>query len=423
MILDFIFGARASDEKSKILTSAELEKYLSTRNRSASGVNVTLDRAMKFATYFACVRVLAESAGLLPCHLYRQEGRNKEKALEHPLYSLLHNAPNDQMTAQEYREWTVACLAISGNAYSQINRVRGRIYELLPFTGGEVQPKVDAGTRKVSYVVTTAPGRQEELPASEVFHVKLFTIDGVHGLSPLGYARETLGMGIASERHGAGFFANGASPSGFLEKATGILSDKAAARLKESFEEQYVGSEKAGKVVLLEEGLKFTAATMSSRDAEWLASRKFTRSELCGLMRVPPHKIADLDRATFSNIEHSEMAFVNDGILPYATRFEQRVWLQLLTPAERKTYFAKFNVAALLRGDMRARAEFYSRQLQAGALSPNEIREYEDQNPREGGDVYLTPSNMLIDGKPPAAPQPGPAPADDPDDDPEPVDE
>lgn len=406
MILDFIFGSQASDEKSRILTSADLEKYLSAYNRSSAGVNVTLDRAMKFAAFFACVKVLVESVGQLPFHLFRRDGRNTEKALEHPLFTLLHDAPNEYQTSQEWLEWVIANLAIRGNAYSHINRVRGRVMELLPFTGN-VQPKVDPQTRELTYLVDIG-GKQEEIGASEVLHIKLFTLDGVCGLSPLGYARETLGVGIAAAQHGAALFANGASPSGALESDK-TLTESAAKRLKDSFEARYSGSENAGKTVVLEEGLKWKQISLSSEDAQWLESRKFTRSELCGLMRVPPHMIADLERATFSNIEHSALEFVMHSLMPYCTRIEQRVKLQLLTPKERATYFAKLNVDGLLRGDSKARAEYLKTGIGNGWLSPNEAREIENRNPREGGDSFLTPANSLIDGKPPAAPEPTPA--------------
>lgn len=420
MILDFLFRASASD-KERILTSADLERYLAGRNKSAAGVNVTLDRAMKFATFFACVRVLAESIGQLPLHLFKQEGRGTEKALEHPLYSLLHDAPNDLQTSQEFLEWVVASLAIRGNAYAHINRVRGKVMEIVPFTGS-VQPKVNQQTRALTYLVDVG-GMQEEIGSTEVLHIKLFSLDGIVGLSPLGYARETLGMGIASEQHGAGLFANGAQPSGTLETDK-TLSEAAAKRLKTSFEERYAGSENAGSTVVLEEGLKWKQVTMSSADAEWLAGRKFTRSELCGLMRVPPHMIADLERATFSNIEHSSIDFVVHSLTPYCTRIEQRTKLQLLNKNERAQYFARFNVDGLLRGDSKSRAEYMKTAIGNGWMSPNEARELENRNPRPGGDSFLTPANMLIDGKaPPSAEKPVAAPGKEPGGDPPAEDE
>lgn len=411
MILDFLF--QNSGGTTRILTPADLARYLSGGNRSAAGIDVSPDRAMRLAAVFTCVRILAESVGQLPLHLFRQEGRSKEKALDHPLYGLLHDAPNEYQTAQEWLEWTIACLALYGNAYSHINRGRGRVLELMPFTPGSITPKRDPETGELVYRFTDAGGAVEELPPSEVLHIKLFpTTDTLCGASPIRAAREAAGMAIAAEQHGANLFGNGAQPGGILETDK-TLNKEARDNLRTTWDERHRGSENAYRTAVLEDGLKWKTMAMPSVDAQWLESRKFSRSELFGIFRVPPHLGADLERATFSNIEHSSLDFVVHSLMPYLTRIEQRIKLQLLTPAERKMYFAKFNAAALLRGDMAAKAEFYSRQIQNGAISPNEIREHEDQNPREGGDIYLTPANMLIDGKaPPAAkPEKKPAPA------------
>ncbi len=394
MIFDRLFR-----NHSRTVTVDELARALAGHSRSAAGVDVTPERALMYSAVFACVKVLAESVGQLPLHLYRRREREKAKATDHSAYTLLHDAPNEYMTAQEFWEWVVACLALRGNAYSQINWVRNAVAELLPFAPGAVTPKQDPDTREVTYEIAQRDGSKETLPAREVLHIKLFPLDGLCGASPVRYAREAIGLGIGAETYGATLFANGASPGGVLEHPA-KLSEKAYDRLKKSWEERHSGAENAHKVAILEEGLKYAKIGMDAKDAQFLETRKFQRSEIAGIFRVPPHKIGDLERATFSNIEQQSLDFVIDGLMPYLVRIEQRVTLQLLTPEERREYFPKFNVAGLLRGDMAARAEFYTRQLQNGALSPNEIRELEDMNPRDGGDVYLTPANMVVSGAP-----------------------
>jgi HK97 family phage portal protein len=398
LILDRIF--RAGSER--IVTTADLARYLSGGARSAAGVDVTPERAMMYSAVFSCVRVLAESVGQLPMHLYRRQGREKVKAEDHPLHTLLHDAPNEHTTAQEFWEWVVACLALRGNAYSQINRVRGTVRELLPFPIGSVRPRWNPDTMELTYEVALADGKRETLPATEVLHHKLFPLDGLCGASPIRYARESIGLGIGAETFGASLFANGAIPGGVLEHP-GALSDKAYERLKASWEDRHAGAGNASKVALLEEGTKYAKIGINPEDAQFLETRKFQRSEIAGVFRVPPHMIGDLEHATFSNIEEQELAFVVHGLMPYLVRAEQRGNLQLLSHAERREYFFKFQVNGLLRGDMAARSEFYAKQLANGALSPNEIRELEDMNPREGGDIYLTPANMLINGAPAAA--------------------
>lgn len=400
MILDRLFRAQ-----SRILTSADLSRLLAQRSTSAAGVSVTPERAMALSTVFSCVRVLAESVGQLPVHLYEQRGREKLKAVDHPLYDILHFAPNKYQTAQEWREWVVACLALRGNAYCQIVRTgpagRQRVAELLPLHPEAVTPKYDASTGTVAYRVSLAGGGADTLPASEVLHIPLFTLDGFTGVNPVQYAREAIGLAIGGEEFGAKLFANGAQPGGIIEHP-GKLSEPAYKRLKESWDERHRGADNAHRVAILEEGTKWQSVGFAAADAQFLESRKYQRSEIAGLWRVPPHLIGDLDKATFSNIEHQSLEFVVRGLMPYITRIEQRVAFQLLSPEERRRYFAKFNVAGLLRGDMAARGEFYTKLTNLGALSPNEIRDLEDLNPREGGDIYLTPLNMAVNGKPPA---------------------
>lgn len=400
MILDRLFHAQ-----SRTVTLDELARMLARRNTSAAGVRVTPERAMALSAVFSCVRVLAESLGQLPVHLYEQRGREKRKAEDHPLHDVLHFAPNKYQTAQEWREWVVACLALRGNAYCQIIRTgpaaRQRVVELLPLHPEAVTPRYDATAGAVVYRVSLAVGGAEVLPASDVLHVPLFTLDGFTGVNPIQYAREAIGLGIGAEEFGAKMFANGAQPGGVLE-VPGKLSDKAYKNLKESWEERHQGGENAHRPAILEEGMKWQSVGFAAADAQFLETRKFQQSQIAGMYRVPPHLIGDLDKATFSNIEHQSLEFVVRGLMPYITRIEQRVAFQLLSPEERRRFFAKFNVAGLLRGDMQARAAFYHSLVQDGALSPNEIRDLEDMNPRDGGDIYLTPLNMAVNGQPPA---------------------
>ncbi len=365
---------------------------------------MTVDRALRLAAVFACVRVLAESVGQLPLHLFKQTGATREPATDHPLYSLLAVAPNEFQTAQEFKEWITACLALHGNAFVFVNRVGGRVLELLPLNAPQVTPKQDKVTREVTFDVRQSSGKVLTLTSDEVLHIKLFALDGVMGASPIRFAREAIGLAIATEQHGGALFSNGSAPGGVLTHPK-TLGDVAYERLKTSWEERHSGPENAHKVALLEDGVTFTSTAMPSTDAQFLENRKYQRSEIAGIYRVPPHLIGDLERSTFSNIEHQGLDFVVHTLMPYLTRIEGRIRMQLLSPAERKSYFAKFNVNGLLRGDMAARSAFYTSQVQNGAMSPNEIRELEDRNPRDGGEVFLQPANMVVSGsKPPSEP-------------------
>lgn len=392
-----IFDAlRRKSGSTRILTGKMLESLFSGASSTGTGMSVTTTTALAHAAVFSCVRVLAESAGQLPLQLYRSKGRERLKATDHPLYSLLHGRPNSYMTAQEFVECVVAHLALRGNFYAFINRngdPKGPVRELLPFNPGAVTPFLAPDTFDPLYRVRFTNGREEILPPEKVLHVRLFSLDGLVGLSPVTQGRESLGLSMATERHGAKLFSNGARPGGVLQTPT-TLSPEAAARLREDWALKHEGIENSNRVAILEEGLTWAQTGLSSEDSQFLETRKYQRSEIAGLFRVPPHMIGDLDKATFSNIEHQALEFVTNGLLPYLTRIEQRIAMQLLTPVERETLYAKFSVNALLRGDMNTRSTFYQRLEQCGAMSPNEIREYEDLNPRVGGDVWLTPLNM-----------------------------
>lgn len=407
-----IFNLFRKSATNKVLTSKDLEAVLRGTSTSATGIHVDADSAARFGTVFACVKVRAESVGQLPMHLYEQKDRRKEKALKNPLYSLLHDAPNEAMTAQEFWEWVSASLDLNGNAYGYINWINGDIFEILPLNARWVTVKRDQ-KRDIYYSVRmefdSAPSETKIYKSNQILHIRGMTLNGLTGASIIEHARETIGMGMALEKHGATFFKNGASPGGVL-KTDAILSQEVYDRLKDSWDSRQGGMDNAHRTAILEAGTSWQSVGITLRDAQFLEGRKFSRTDIAGLFRVPPHLIGDLERATFSNIEQQGLDFVIHGLMPTLTRIEQRIRLQLIKKEDRAKFFAKFNVGGLVRGDMSARAAFYNSMIQNGAISPNEIRDLEDWNPRDGGDIYLTPMNMLINGKPaeqPAAPQEG----------------
>ena len=405
MILDRLFR-KASAASSRILTSQQLAQALeSMGGRSAAGINVTPLRAMQLAAVSACWRVLGESVGQLPMQLFERRGdRETDKAVGHDLYPVVHVSPNEFQTAQELWEQVTGDLVRAGNFYAQINSVRGVTRELWPWRPETVQPKrTPAG--EVVYDIRQADGTVETLSSREVFHVKLASLDGgLTGAAPIALARESIGGAIAAEQHGHGIFARGAAPGGVLQTPE-KLTQGAQDMIVETWKRHHEGSDNAHRVGILHSGMTFNATTVPSVDLQWLESRKFSRSEIAGIFRVPPHKIGDLERATFSNIEEQELDFVVGCLMPYLTRIEQRINLQLVQPKDRGRVYAKFNAAGLLRGNMTARANFYWLMVQMGAYCPNEVRAFEDMNPREGGDVFLQPSNMVPSGTVPAPPQ------------------
>lgn len=369
----------------------DLARIFGTEYVANSSAPVTPLRAMQLSTVFTCVRVLAESMGMLPCRLYEKRGKQKIPAEDHKLHDLLYVAPNDYMTAQEFWELLMVCLCLRGNFYAYKVYTYGQVVELLPLDPAIVTPKLNDDWT-VSYDVSFKTG-VETLSQEDIWHVRLFTLDGLNGLNPIAYARKCIGLGLDTEDHGSKLFKNGAVTSGVLETDE-ELSDGAFERLKTEFNENHTGLQNVYKPMILEKGLKWKPTALNLEDSQFLETRQYQATEICGLFRVPPHLVANMEKMTLNNIEHMGMSFVNYSLVPYMTRVESRIKVGLLNEDERKKYYAKFNAGALLRGDLKGRYESYGKGIQWGILSPNDCRELEDMNPRDGGDIYLTPMNM-----------------------------
>lgn len=383
-------------KNTEVLDSAALAELITGLGLSDAGIEVTPKNAMQLSTVYSCIRVLAETIGMLPINLFEVDGNTRSKATGHSVQKLLRSGPNDYMTTLEWHELIVTHLGLRGNFYAYINWSGKRVLELLPLNPANVTPELDENW-KVRYKVVFPNGKWDYLEAKNILHIRLQTLDGLVGLSPISQGRHAIGLAKATERHGAKVFANGAHPSGgFTTDAS--LKDDQYNRLVTQLED-YKG-ENAHRNLILEGGLKWFQTSMTSEDAQYLETRKFQRAEICGLFRMPPHKISDLERSTFSNMEHSNIDFYQSAIMPYCVRIEQRYVKSLIVP-DGTDYQVKFNANGAMRGDSAARATFYTAQIQNGALSPNEIRELEDMNPRDGGDIYLTPLNMAINGKKP----------------------
>lgn len=373
---------------------------------AGAGVSVTPESSLRYAAVLACVRVLAEGVAQLPLILYERQGRGRRKAEEHPLYDLLHVAPNSAMTSFEWREISMAHLALWGNAYAEIERNgAGRpvgIWPLMPWAMAVHVRK--NGERWYEYKVNVTD--PVVLRQDQVLHVPGFGYDGIEGKSLIRLAREAVGLGIAAEQYGSAFFSNGARPSVVLEHP-GVLSDEAYEKLKNSWRAEHEGLSNAQRMAILEEGMKLQTFGVPPEDAQFLETRRYQRTEIAAIYRVPPHMIGDLERATFSNIEQQSLDFVIHTLQPWLVRIEQRL-STLLSEAERQRYYAKHLVAGLLRGDMASRYQSYSTGRQWGWLSANDVRELEDLNPVDDGDIYLQPLNMVPAGYLPPEPEPEP---------------
>ena len=370
---------------------------------TTSGKAVTERSAMQMTAVYSCVRILAEAVAGLPLHLYRyKEDGGKEKALDHPLYNLLHDEPNPEMSSFVFRETLMTHLLLWGNAYAQIIRNgKGEVIALYPLMPNRMV--VDRDTKgRLYYQYTTstedAPtmkGVTVNLPPSDVLHIPGLGFDGLVGYSPIAMAKNAIGMAIACEEYGAKFFANGAAPGGVLEHP-GTIKDPQ--RVRESWQSTFGGSGNSNKVAVLEEGMKYTPIGISPEQAQFLETRKFQVNEIARIFRVPPHMVGDLEKSSFSNIEQQSLEFVKYTLDPWVIRWEQTIHRSLLLPDEKSRYFVKFNLEGLLRGDYQSRMNGYAIGRQNGWMSANDIRELEnlDRIPAEdGGDLYLINGNML----------------------------
>ncbi|MFN8048525.1 MAG: phage portal protein [Ancrocorticia sp.] len=369
---------------------------------TTSGRPVTERSAMQMTAVYSCVRILAEAIAGLPLHVYRQgTDGSKVKALDHPLYRLLHDEPNPEMTSFVFRETLMTHLLLWGNAFAQVLRngldeVIG-LYPLMPnrMTVG----RDEQGRLYYEYQRTwdEPAGRFETVRLSphEVLHIPGLGFDGLVGYSPIAMAKNAIGLAQATEDYGASFFANGAAPGGVLEHP-GTIKDPA--RVRESWQATFGGARNGNKIAVLEEGMKYTPISVSPEQAQFLETRKFQINEIARIFRIPPHMIGDLEKSSFSNIEQQSLEFVKYTLDPWVIRFEQAITKTLLAQREKPTLFVKFNVEGLLRGDYVSRMNGYAVARQNGWMSANDIRELENLDridPEAGGDLYLVNGNML----------------------------
>lgn len=370
---------------------------LDTGQLSSSGIAVDEDSALKISVVYACVKVIAETIASLPLILLKElTNGDTEKARHHPLYSVLHISPNSEMTSFTFRELLMTNLLLWGNAYAFIQRDESNhVIELYPLKSKNMKVERDAETNEIKYIYTNNKGISKTYTKRQVLHIPAFSFDGIVGVSPITYAREAMGLALATEEFGARFFGNGARPGGVLEHP-GVVKDPE--KLRDSWNKVYQGTKNSHKVAVLEEGMKYHEIGMSPEDSQFLQTRAFQINEICRIFRVPPHMIGDLSRSTFSNIEHQSIDFVVHTITPWITRLEQAINKTLLNDEEKTIYYAKFNVNGLMRGDFNSRMSGYAIARQNGWMSANEIRALEDMNkiPNEqGGDLYLLNGNMI----------------------------
>jgi len=408
-----VLGFEQPTEKRDIQFSPGFSALLANANVGSlaqSGVAVTPTTALRFSAVLACVRVIAEDVASLPLPLYRRLDRGKERTPRHPLYSVLHDSPNPEMTSFTFRETTMMHLLLWGNAYAEIVRVNGFPAQLWPITPHRVTIRRNSETQKLEYIVSPPDSLEKKvMRADQIMHIPGLSMNGIQGMSMISVARDAIGLGLAGQEFAAGIHARGMRPSLVLEHP-GVLSAEAVTRLKNTVEESYSGLSNAQRVFIAEEGMSVKTVGMPLEDAQFIEQRKFSVEEIARIFRVQPQKIMSLERATFNNVEELGIDHVVSTIRPWLVRWEQSISKDLIPPEERGQLFAEFVIDGLLRGDSEKRGKFYQSLFQIGALSINDVREKENMNAIPDGDDHYIPLNFGSIENPPAETEPIPAP-------------
>ncbi len=377
-----------------------------------AGIDVDRHSAIGVTAVWACVRLISETLASLPLKLYRKVGSGKEPAAEHPLYRLMHDAPNAEQTSFLWREQAQGHVLLQGNTYSQITRANGLYADgLWPLDPERM--KIERRGGKLAYVYT-GKDRTDVMPKGDVLHIPGLGWDGAQGYPVIAVHAQAIGSSIAGDRYAAEFFGNSASPDGFISMKEYLKDKKAQERMQTSWEDAHSAWGKKHRTAILEGGAEWKPISIPPEQAQFIETRKYHRSEVASIFRVPPHLIGDVDRSTSwgTGIEQQTIGFVVYTMMPWLTRWEQSLNQQLLLDDERDTYFFKFELKGLLRGDLAARQAFYHGMLNDGVFSADDVLALEDMNEQASGQgkVYLVPVNMQTKDRAINPPEP-PAPA------------
>lgn len=412
LITNILFGGK--EKRFQFLSLSDLDNMIKYGilggTPTKSGTPVNEFSALKYSGVWAATRILSETLASLPLFLLLGKKENsRSKAYDHPLFDILHDRANDEMTSFVWRETMQAHLVTWGNCYSEIERGNdGWIKGLWPLRPDRVAPfRAENGSIKYKIYL---PNKEEViLPAYNILHIPGLGFDGLVGYSPISMAREAIGLGLSSEEFGANFFSQGTHMGGIVTSPLGVRKDRVES-FKKDMKEQFEGLGKSHRLAVLEEGMEYHNIGIPPNDAQFLETRKFQINEIARIFRIPPHLLADLEHATFSNIEEQSLEFVQYTMMPWLTRWEQAINNKLLIKSERQVYFAKFSVDGLLRADSKSRSDYYNKMFNIGAFSVNKILEFEDINPiGEDGDIHFVPLNMVpieYAAKPPEEKQP-----------------
>ena len=373
-------------------------------NDSSNGININDSNLLTINTVYSCIKVLSETIAALPLELQNKDDKETIKSKKHPLYKLVNLSPNKEMTSFMWRQFMMIQVLAFGNSVSQIIKNRkGEVIEIYPMDWRKMQIIRDKKDNRLLYkynVISTVK-KEYTLEQSEVIHLRMFNSEsGIIGTSLTEYQKENLGLSKLIQNFASNFFKNGATPTGCLE-VTDNLNDKEFEKVQKHFEEQTKGNSNSHIPLILEGGMTFKPLNMSNEESQFLETRKFERSTISSFFRVPLHFINDLEKATFSNIEHQDLAFEKHTIRPWIINWNQELQTKLLTKEEYENgYFFYHNTDSLREGDYKSKQEALAIQRQNGVITTNEWRKKNRLDPIDGGNQLLINGNMIpLDSK------------------------
>jgi len=401
----------------KAMNSHELERMIRSAfggGENSSGVSVSSETAMRQATVYSCVNILSRVIGMLPCHMMEKNGKSRNIAENFYLYPILHDAPNEWMDSSDFWGMAMNHLALRGNFYAFKNTgldPKGKVRELIPIRPERIQEVIQTADYGVFYKILMPDesnsgqytGQSEGLtgtphifPANQVFHLRGMTVNGLVGVNPIQYIRESVGLGLAAEKLGARLFKNGTNISMIVEHPNTLKDPKS---FRDAITEVYAGLGNSHKVMVLEDGMKAQKVTIDPKDSQFLELRKFQKDEIVDIFLGMPLTVMNsgANTPTYSSSEQFSIGFVVYALMPWIVTAERGIYRSLLNLEERKTYYAKFRVEGLLRGSFSEQMSGFATAIDKEILNPNECRELLDMNPYEGGEVYRTRTSTTKD--------------------------
>ena len=372
-----------------------LRSVLGGGGSTLSGKAVSNNAAMRQATVYSCVNVLSRVIGMLPCHTMERVGKIRNVANDFSLYPILHDMPNEWMTAPEFWGMAMNHLSLRGNFYAlKIRSLRrdGEIVELIPFAPDIVTEVVQNKDYSLLYKCTYPDGSRIDIPGSEIMHLRGMTMNGYMGMNPIEYIRESIGLGLATEEFGARYFGSGTHP-GVVVEHPGKLTEAAHKNLKDSLGDAYSGLGKSHRLMLLEEGMKIQHVSIKPEDSQFLDTRKYQKAEIVDIFFGMPLTVmgSNENTPTFASAEQFSIGFVIYALMPWIVNIEKAAYRDLLTQEQRKKYYVKFKVEGLQRGAFKDQVEAFAILVDKCVLNPNEVRDLMDMNGYGSeGDIYKT---------------------------------